>query len=186
MPIQEAQKIYDSYMRGFKGMKAYQDRQRKFVMENGFIILNPISQHKAYIYDYDLLMKLKSKFTSDFWSNYRLCKGKETKNLPKVVKQELYKRFAECTDIRQVTGQYPYTKKVGQKERHYTAVVTLEDAYVHPVKHFFKRKAASEKQAINYPCQGEVCALNKSHKFGEGCDANTEPSLIVILRRCND
>lgn len=149
-------------MRGFKGMKAYQDRQRKFVMENGFIILNPISQHKAYIYDYDLLMKLKSKFTSDFWSNYRLCKGKETKNLPKVVKQELYKRFAECTDIRQVTGQYPYTKKVGQKEGHYTAVVTLEDAYVHPVKHFFKRKAASEKQAINYPCQGTGAVMFKT------------------------
>lgn len=162
LPIQEAQKIYDSYMKGFKGMKAYQDRQRKFVMENGFIILNPISQHKAYIYDYDLLMKLKSKFTSDFWSNYRLCKGKETKNLPKVVKQELYKRFAECTDIRQVTGQYPYTKKVGQKEEHYTAVVTLEDAYVHPVKYFFKRKAASEKQAINYPCQGTGAVMFKT------------------------
>ena len=26
--------------------------------------------------------------------------------------------------------------------------------YVHPVRLFFKRKSASEKQAINYPCQG--------------------------------
>lgn len=29
-------------------------------------------------------------------------------------------------------------------------------------------------------------ALYKLLKFGESCDGNTEPSLIVILERCND
>ena len=69
--MHEAQKIYDNYMKGFKGMKSYQDRQRKFVMENGYILLNPLSRHKAYIYDYDILMGIKNRFTNEFWDSYR-------------------------------------------------------------------------------------------------------------------
>ena len=39
IPIEEAQKIYDNYMKGFKGIKQYQDYQRKFVMSNGYIMI---------------------------------------------------------------------------------------------------------------------------------------------------
>jgi len=45
------------------------------------------------------------------------------------------------------------TKKAG-KDTIREAYVNIADVYVHPVRHFFKRKSASEKQAINYPCQG--------------------------------
>lgn len=74
IPIEEAQKIYNDYMRGFKGVKAYQDFCRRDVMQKGFILLNPKTGHKAYIYDYDELMKIKAKFTPDFWEYYRKMK----------------------------------------------------------------------------------------------------------------
>lgn len=51
------------------------------------------------------------------------------------------------------------------------------------------RKTSSKwsRLALNSPTQGELTiALYKFPKFGESCDGNTEPSLIVILRRCND
>ena len=162
IPIQEAQKIYDNYMKGFKGMKTYQDRQRKFVMENGYILLNPYSQHKAYIYDYDILMGIKKRFTSDFWDSYRLYKGEETPNLPKSVRQEIYKKFADGLPHTSIVGNYTYKVKKGNKEEEKQVYVTLADTFVYPVKYFFKRKSASEKQAINYPCQGSGAVMFKT------------------------
>lgn len=75
IPLEEAQVIYDSYMNGFKGVKAYQDFCRKDVMEKGYILLNPITKHKAYIYDYDDLKKTQDKFKDpEFWDYYREMK----------------------------------------------------------------------------------------------------------------
>lgn len=112
IPMEEAQKIYDDYMKGFSGVKKYQDRQRKFVMDNGYILLNEKTGHKAFIYDYDDLMAIKAKFNGQFW--------------------ETYKEY---------------------KKSNPDSVIVTE------VKHFFKRKSASEKQSINYPCQatGACC-----------------------------
>lgn len=75
IPIEEAQKIYNDYMSGFKGVKKYQDYCRKDVMEKGYILLNPLTGHKAYIYDFDELTKIKEKFKEPgFWDYYRQMK----------------------------------------------------------------------------------------------------------------
>lgn len=112
IPLEEAQKIYDDYMRGFSGVKSYQDKQRKFVMDHGYILLNPKTGHKAFIYDYKDLCEIKSQFNGQFWETYKE-----------------YKKSNPDSNI------------------------------VTEVRHFFKRKSASEKQAINYPCQatGALC-----------------------------
>lgn len=162
IPIEEAKAIYDNYMKGFKGVKAYQDYQRKFVMEHGYIIVDKMSQRKAYIYDYDILMGIKARFNSDFWTVYKQYKGKESNNLPKPVKQELYQRFARGDSFNSMVGMYQYTVKQGKKEVLKEVYVSIADVYVHPVKHFFKRKSASEKQSINYPCQGTGATMFKT------------------------
>lgn len=75
IPLAEAQIIYDSYMNGFKGVKAYQDYCRKDVMEKGYILLNPITGHKAYIYDFADLKRIQDKFDDPaFWQYYREMK----------------------------------------------------------------------------------------------------------------
>jgi len=74
IPIEEAQKIYDSYMNGFKGLQAYQKFRRKDWLDKGYILLNPLTGHKAYIYDYEDLMKIKSRFNPEFWDYYREMK----------------------------------------------------------------------------------------------------------------
>lgn len=71
IPLEEAKKIYDNYMKGFPGIKEYQDKQRKFVMDNGFIILNDKLREKAFIYDYPELQTMKASFTQDFWEKYK-------------------------------------------------------------------------------------------------------------------
>lgn len=164
----ESKQIYDNYMKGFPGIAAYQERQRKLVMQHGVILLNPLSQHKAYIYDFDILIGCKKRFTSEFWDEYRNYKGQENFSVPKSVRAEICKKFADGLSMEAITGVYTYKVKKANKEETKEIYVSLADAYVYPVKYFFKRKSASEKQSINYPCQGEVCALNKSTKFGEG------------------
>ena len=74
IPIEEAAKIYNDYMSGFKGIKKYQDFCRKDVMQKGYILLNPLTGHKAFIYDFEELKDIQSKFNSEFWDYYRQMK----------------------------------------------------------------------------------------------------------------
>lgn len=106
IPIEEANKIYNSYMDGFKGLKTYQDFRRKDWFEKGYILLNPLTGHKAYIYDYNKLLEDKEWMKTLDWNYYR----------------EMKVSNPNCDTVKRV-------------------------------KHFFKRKAASEKQSINYPIQ---------------------------------
>ena len=104
IPLNEAKEIYDDFMKGFPGVKRYQDFCRKDVMEKGYILLSPVTRHKAYIYDFDDLKRIKSRMSEEgFWENYN------------------------------------YLKKFSPG-----------DELVQEVKHYFKRKSASEKQSINY------------------------------------
>ena len=113
IPIEEATKIYNSYMSGFKGLKSYQDFRRKDWWNKGYILLNSYSGHKAFIYDWDKLKTIQDSFKEEgFWDYYR----------------EMKENAPECDTVQKV-------------------------------KHFFKRKSASEKQSINYPIQatGSMC-----------------------------
>lgn len=77
-------------MTGFPGIKKYQDYCRKKVMEDGYILLNPVTRHKAYIYDFDELKEVESKFnTPGFWEHYR----SEKKNNPTSELVEEVKRY---------------------------------------------------------------------------------------------
>lgn len=49
----EAKKIYDDYMKGFPGVKKYQDYCRKEVIRKGYILMNPVTGHRAHIEDWD-------------------------------------------------------------------------------------------------------------------------------------
>ena len=112
IPIEEAKKIYNSYMSGFKGLKKYQDFRRKDWFNKGYILLNNLTGHKAYIYDYKELLEDKEWMASLDWDYYR----------------EMKSCCPECDTVQRV-------------------------------KHFFRRKSASEKQSINYPIQatGSMC-----------------------------
>lgn len=114
IPLEEAQKIYNAYMDGFKGIKAYQNFRRKDWFNKGYILLNPITGHKAFIYDWEDLVSIRRAMNEPgYWNEYR--------------------RKKEMGDF--------------------------EDPQVAEVRHFFKRKSASEKQSINYPIQatGSMC-----------------------------
>lgn len=75
LDAKRAKEIYENYMSGFTGLKRYQDFRRIDVMRKGYILLSPITGHKAYIYDYDeLKMQMEKQDDPDFWAYYREMK----------------------------------------------------------------------------------------------------------------
>ena len=104
IPVEEAKEIYDNFMEGFPGIKRYQDYCRAAVMRDGYILLNPLTGHRAHIYDAEELKETHSKMQEPgFWEYY----------------QNVRKR-------------------------------NPQDEIVQEVRHYMQRKAASEKQSINY------------------------------------
>lgn len=104
IPVKEAKEIYDNYMKGFPGVKRYQDYCRQEVMRRGYILLNPITGHKAFLYDWDELSRVQEKMKDPaFWQYY----------------SEMKREDPQCE--------------------------TVAD-----VRNYMRRKAASEKQSINY------------------------------------
>lgn len=60
-----AKEIYENYMSGFSGLRDYQEYRRKDVLRKGYILINPITRHKAFIYDWDNLCKINDEINSD-------------------------------------------------------------------------------------------------------------------------
>jgi DNA polymerase I-like protein with 3'-5' exonuclease and polymerase domains len=54
---EKAKDVYDKYMSGFSGLAAYQKFRKQDWWEKGYILLNPKTGHKAYICDYNALVK---------------------------------------------------------------------------------------------------------------------------------
>lgn len=73
--IKEAERIYNSFMAAFPGIKKYQDYCRKEVMAKGYILMNPVTRHRAHIFDHVDLARTMDKFADpEFWSYYREMK----------------------------------------------------------------------------------------------------------------
>ena len=111
---EEANQIYNAYMSGLTGVQKYQSFCRKDWFDKGYILLNPLTGHKAFIYDWEDLVSIRKAMNEPgYWDEYR--------------------RKKEMEDF--------------------------EDSQVAEVRHFFKRKSASEKQSINYRIQatGSMC-----------------------------
>lgn len=70
-----AEGIYNNFMAKFTGIKKYQDYCRAAVMKNGYILMNPVTKHRAHIYDYPEMKRMMEKFKEpEFWAYYREMK----------------------------------------------------------------------------------------------------------------
>lgn len=74
IPEDEARRIEANYRKGFRGVDAYQSRQRKLVMQLGYIDECPEVGFRAYIYDFDELDRVQKQFSQEFWERYRTLK----------------------------------------------------------------------------------------------------------------
>lgn len=72
---EDAKNIYNNFMSRFPGIKKYQDYCRKAVMNNGYILMNPVLRHRAHIFDAEWLFRMQERFKEEgFWEYYREMK----------------------------------------------------------------------------------------------------------------
>lgn len=75
--LEEAEAFAKAYNEGFKGIAEYKKKGSKFVRQNGYILLNPITGHKTYWWDHDKWLKIEQSHDEVFWLNYRKIKAKK-------------------------------------------------------------------------------------------------------------
>lgn len=94
--LQEAEKIYDDYMKGFPGIENYQKKQRRFVMKHGYILLNDKTKHKSFIWDWDELKGIQDRFNGEYWETYK--KYKESRPDAAIVEEvrHYFRRKSDC------------------------------------------------------------------------------------------
>lgn len=83
--LEKAQEFADAYNRGFKGIAKFKVKGSKFVRSHGYIVLNPITGHKTYWWDWEEWCARQKTFTQDFWEEYRRCHKGTNDDVAKLV-----------------------------------------------------------------------------------------------------
>lgn len=104
--IEQGQKIYDAYFMAFPGLKAYFDEAKKFGIENGYVLISPVTGKKSYIDYYDEFKAIKDELNKDFWDKYKKIK---TLNTPtaREMKEKVSRFFKKKGDIERMSLNYP-------------------------------------------------------------------------------
>lgn len=62
-------------MKGFPGVKRYQDYCRMAVLRDGYILMNPQTGHRCHIPDWEFMERMKANIQDrEFWSYYKEMK----------------------------------------------------------------------------------------------------------------
>lgn len=85
MSSDKAKSIYENYMKGFPGIAQFQNYQKKFVVQNGYILISPVTGHKAFWWDWEHWKKVQSSYTPEFWEEYKLYHKGTGDNIAKKV-----------------------------------------------------------------------------------------------------
>jgi DNA polymerase-1 len=75
----EGDQIYESYFKAFPGVNKYFDKCKKAALDNGYVLLNPISKRKSYVDFYDEYLQTKQRVSEEgFWDTYRREKAAQS------------------------------------------------------------------------------------------------------------
>jgi DNA polymerase-1 len=105
LSVEQGQHIYDSYFNAFPGLKSYFDEAKKFGVENGYVLISPITGKKSYVDYYDEFTKLKNEMDRDFWDKYKKIKNSNTPTATSM-KDKVSKFFRKRGDIERMSLNY--------------------------------------------------------------------------------
>jgi DNA polymerase-1 len=71
MPIEKAKDMVAGILKGMPGMASYKKKTGKFLKDNGYIIINPITGHRVYWPEWSQWKAVEDTFTTDFWNDYK-------------------------------------------------------------------------------------------------------------------
>ena len=104
--VEQGQSIYDAYFRAFPGLAAYFTEAKKFGVENGYVLISPVTGKKSYVDYYDEFSKLKNEMNKDFWDRYKQMKNSDTPTA-REMKEKVSQFFRKRGDIERMSLNYP-------------------------------------------------------------------------------
>lgn len=105
LSVDQGQYIYDAYFRAFPGLKAYFDETKKFGVENGYVLISPVTGKKSYVDYYDEFIQIKNEMNKDFWDRYKQLKNSDTPTA-REMKEKVSKFFRKRGDIERMSLNY--------------------------------------------------------------------------------
>jgi DNA polymerase-1 len=107
LSVEQGEKIYQAYFLAFPGLKHYFDQAKKFGLENGYVLISPVTGKKSYVDYYDDYLEMKSEVGQPgFWDSYKKHKEQRTITYSKL-KDKISKYFRKKGDIERMSLNYP-------------------------------------------------------------------------------
>ena len=104
--VEQGQKIYDAYFAAFPGLKAYFDETKKFGIENGYVLISPVTGKRSYVDYYEEFAQIKNELTKEFWDRYKSMKNSDTPTA-RQMKEKVSRFFRKRGDIERMSLNYP-------------------------------------------------------------------------------
>ena len=106
LSVEQGNKIYAAYFFAFPGLKAYFDEAKKFGVDNGYVLISPVTGKRSYVDYYDEFNQLKNEMDKDFWERYKKLKNASTPTAL-AMKEKVSKFFRKRGDIERMSLNYP-------------------------------------------------------------------------------
>ena len=106
LSVEQGQKIYDAYFTAFPGLKAYFDEAKKFGIENGYVLISPVTGKKSYVDYYEEFAEIKNELNKEFWDRYKTLKNSDTPTA-RQMKEKVSRFFRKRGDIERMSLNYP-------------------------------------------------------------------------------
>lgn len=107
LSVEQGQHIYDSYFKAFPGLQDYFDKTKQFGLENGYVLISPVTGKKSYVDYYEEFKETREKVKDKkFWESYKKHKESRTPTYSSL-KKEMSVYFSKKGEIERMSLNYP-------------------------------------------------------------------------------
>jgi len=104
--LKEGNDIYNAYFEAFPGLKSYFDVVKKFGIDNGYVLISPVTGKKCYIEGFEDFKERSAEIDKEWWNLYRKHKEALTPTYSKMKKQWQYISIKKG-EIERMSLNYP-------------------------------------------------------------------------------
>lgn len=112
---EKAEKFAKAYNDGFPGIAEFKKKGSAAVRKNGYILLNPITGHKTYWWDWDKWKAVQDSHDETFWEEYKPIKQKKIRALEEGKPKDYYMDYREKGIMAEVSHHFKAAAKWDRK-----------------------------------------------------------------------
>jgi DNA polymerase-1 len=107
IPIEQGDEVYNAYLNAFPSLKKYFRYKQKEVLENGYVITDPVSQRKIFFPQHEEYLLLRDELDETFWNDYREEKRNNTRFYIYTMKPKVRRFFRIKGEMERAALNFP-------------------------------------------------------------------------------